>query len=135
MRVVIDTNILVSAALKDKDPEEVILYVITQPDIEWAVSPDILLEYKNVLKRDKFHLPEDVLQSWSNLIDSLTTVVNTDILIDFPRDRKDAMFIACALASGADYFVTGDRDFDQPVKVIDTAILSVKQFKKLIIGR
>ncbi len=44
MRVVIDTNVLVSAVLKDRDPEEVILYVASQPDIEWLVSPEILKE-------------------------------------------------------------------------------------------
>lgn len=96
------------------------------------MSPEILVEYKEVLKRDKFHLPDDVLQSWFNLIASITTAVTADIAIDFPRDRNDAKFLACALASAADYFVTGDRDFDQPIKISDTAVLSVKQFKKLI---
>lgn len=132
MKVVIDTNVLVSAALKDKDPEEVILYVASQPDIEWVVSNDILIEYKEVLRRDKFRLPEDILQSWFMLIDALTTVETADILVDFPRDRKDAKFLSCALAADADYFVTGDRDFEQPLKIFDTVILSVKQFKKLI---
>ncbi len=59
MKVVIDTNVLVSAALKDRDPEDVILYVATQPDIEWVVSPRILQEYKEVLLRRKFSLPGD----------------------------------------------------------------------------
>ena len=132
MKVVIDTNVVVSAILKDKDPEEVILVIATQPDIEWIVSPEILTEYKEVLKRDKFHLPDDILQSWFILIDSLTTVVVADIFVDFPRDRKDAKFLACALVSDADYFITGDRDFDQPQKILNTAILSVRQFKKLV---
>ena len=132
MKVVIDTNIVVSAILKDKDPEEVIFFIASQPDIEWIVSPEILTEYKEVLKRDKFHLTDDILQSWFILIDSLTTVVVADIFVDFPRDRKDAKFLACALVSDADYFITGDRDFDQPQKILNTAILSVRQFKKLI---
>lgn len=34
MRVVVDTNVLISAILKDKDPEVVLLYVIESPDIE-----------------------------------------------------------------------------------------------------
>ncbi len=134
MRVIIDTNVLVSAALKDKDPEAVLLYVALQPDIEWIVSPAILEEYKEVLRRDKFCLPKDILQAWFTLIDSLTTVVDADILIDFPRDQKDAKFLACALISDADYFVTGDSDFDQPMKIFNTTILSVRQFKKLVMN-
>jgi len=39
MKVVIDTNVLVSAILKDKDPEAVILFIAGSPDIEWLVSP------------------------------------------------------------------------------------------------
>ena len=54
MKVVIDTNVLVSAALKDKDPEAVILYVVEQPDFAWVVSPEVLTEYKEVLSRPKF---------------------------------------------------------------------------------
>lgn len=34
MKVIIDTNVLVSAALKNKDPEAVIVFVTAQPDIE-----------------------------------------------------------------------------------------------------
>lgn len=32
MRVVIDTNVLVSAALKDRDPEAIITWVVAHPD-------------------------------------------------------------------------------------------------------
>ena len=46
MRVVVDTNVLVSAALKDRDPEAVILIIVEQPDFEWVVSSEILDEYK-----------------------------------------------------------------------------------------
>jgi len=41
MKVLIDTNVLVSAALRNKDPEAVILFVASKPDIEWVVSARI----------------------------------------------------------------------------------------------
>ncbi len=47
MRGVIDTNVLISAALKDKEPEAVILCVVSRPDLEWIASPEILREYKH----------------------------------------------------------------------------------------
>ena len=34
MRVVVDTNVLASAVLKDKDPETVLLFIIESPDTE-----------------------------------------------------------------------------------------------------
>jgi predicted nucleic acid-binding protein len=52
--------------------------------------------------------------------------------IDFPRDTKDAKFLACALAAEADFLVTGDRDFTEAQKLIKTTIISVYSFKELL---
>lgn len=38
MNIVIDTNVLVSAALRDRDPETVILFVLQQEAYQWIVS-------------------------------------------------------------------------------------------------
>jgi len=132
MKVVIDTNVLVSAVLKDRDPEKVILYVASQPDLEWIVSPLILKEYKDVLSREVFGLPADVLRAWFSLLDAMTVMINVDLAIEFPRDRKDAPFLACALFADADYLVTGDRDFSEAQKLLKTTILSVSQFVTII---
>lgn len=132
MKVLIDTNVLVSAALKDKDPETVILFVVEQSNIEWIVSLEIIEEYKEVLRRDKFGLPDDVLRQWFVLLDNITRVINVDSSIDFPRDQTDAKFLACALTANAEFFVTGDRDFTDAQKLINTTILSVSLFKKLV---
>lgn len=131
MRVVIDTSVLVSAALKDRYPEAVILWITAQADWEWVVLPEIMAEYKEVLGRDKFRLPPEVRQKWSDLLDTLTTMVEVDASVQFPRDQKDAMFLACALAVRADYFIRGDRDFTEAKKLVSTTILSVSLFKKL----
>lgn len=132
MKVVIDTNVLVSATLKNKDPEAVIVWVAARADWQWVVSPDILTEYKEVLSRDKFRLTPEVRQEWFDLLDALTTVVEVNIPLEFPRDQKDAKFLACALAAEANYFITGDRDFTEAQKLVTTTILPVFLFKKLI---
>ncbi len=134
MKVVLDTNVLISAALKDKDPEALILYIVEQPDFTWVVSPEILSEYKEVLSRPKFALPEAVLYKWFELLDVVTTTVQANLEFEFPRDQKDAKFLACALAAKAEFFVTGDRDFSQAQKLLNTTILSVSLFKKLIMS-
>ncbi len=76
MKVVIDTNVLVSAVLKDKEPETVLLFIVTRPDIEWIVSPQILEEYKEVLSRKKFGLPDNIKSAWFSLLDKLTTILD-----------------------------------------------------------
>lgn len=98
MRVAIDTNVLVSAALKDKDPETVINWVVARPDWLWLVTPEILSEYKDVLSRTKFGLPQPLLNRWFALLDTVTTPVVIDQPVEYSRDPKDAIFIACAIA-------------------------------------
>jgi predicted nucleic acid-binding protein len=58
--------------------------------------------------------------------------VEVDIPLGFPRDQKDAKFLACALAAQANYFITGDRDFAEALKLVTTTILPVSLFKKLV---
>ncbi|MEG4419553.1 putative toxin-antitoxin system toxin component, PIN family [Microcoleus sp. LAD1_D5] len=48
--------------------------------------------------------------------------------IDFPRDRKDAKFLACALAGNANFLITGDRDFTEVETLGNTKIVSVSGF-------
>lgn len=132
MNVVIDSNVLISAALRDRDPETVILFVLEQDDYQWVVSTEILSEYKDVLSRKRLGLPDEMKQRWFYLLDTLTELVEVNLEIDFPRDQKDAKFLTCALAADADFFITGDKDFTEAQKLLNTTIISVSQFKRLI---
>ncbi|MEH2413251.1 putative toxin-antitoxin system toxin component, PIN family [Nostoc sp.] len=127
-----DTNIVVSAAITDKNPEAVILFVIANSDFEWVVSVEILAEYKEVLKRPRLKLTEAQYQRWVYLIDSVTTLIDVDVEVDFPRDRKNAKFLACAIAAEADFFITGDTDFNEAQTLLNTTIISLSLFKRLV---
>ncbi|MGB7088420.1 MAG: putative toxin-antitoxin system toxin component, PIN family [Phormidesmis sp.] len=132
MRVVIDTNVLISAALRDRNPEVVILFVLEREDFQWIVSSEILKEYKDVLSRKRLKLPEAIQQRWFYLIDNLTTVIAVNQTLDFPRDQKDAKFLTCAIAADAHFLITGDQDFSEAQRLVDTTILSVSTFKRLV---
>lgn len=132
MKIVIDTNVLVSAILKDKVPEDVLLFIVDSPEFEWVASEEILAEYKEVLSRRKFRLAKELVRGWFELLDDSIIVVASTLEIGFPRDRKDAKFIACALSADADWLVTGDKDFAEAEKMMNTTILSVAMFKKAV---
>ncbi|HYW21756.1 MAG TPA: putative toxin-antitoxin system toxin component, PIN family [Nodularia sp. (in: cyanobacteria)] len=133
MKIVIDTNILVSAILKDRTPEQVILFVAEQDRLEWLVSDAILAEYKAVISRPKFKLPPEIIEKWLMVFDLLTNCIDVDLEIDFPRDQKDAKFLACAIAGKAKFFITGDKDFTEAQKLLDTIIISATDFTRLVI--
>jgi len=129
MNVLVDTNVVLSAALRDRLPERVVLYVATRADCRWLVTPEIVREYIDVLNRPKFNLPAAVVEHWSELIGMRTVLVAgapTDV--SFPRDPKDAPFLAAALASDADYLISGDKDLLSVRGTLATRIVTVAEF-------
>ena len=130
MIVVFDTSVVVSAALRDRDPEAVILHVVQRPEFTWVASAEIVAEYLEVLSRSKFAIPEQVRERWGRAFAQNITQVDSVPDFLFPRDSKDAKFIACALAAQADFLVTGDQDFEEARRLLHTRIVSVAQFKR-----
>jgi len=122
VKIVIDTNVLVSAILKDRVPEDVLLFILDTPEFEWVASEEILAEYKEVLGRKKFRLSRELVGEWLELLGDSITIIPTSLEIEFPRDRKDAKFIACALSTDADWLITGDEDFVDAEKMMNTTI-------------
>jgi putative PIN family toxin of toxin-antitoxin system len=133
MKVVIDTNILLSAILKGRLPRTVIQFVIESNKIEWIVSEAILTEYKDVVSRPKFKLSEGVIREWYRIFDTVPRLIDVHSTVDFPRDRSDAKFLACAMASDADFLITGDKDFEEVDNLGATTIISASEFKALVI--
>jgi putative PIN family toxin of toxin-antitoxin system len=132
MKVIIDTNVLISAAISGRTPEAVILWVVDRRDVQWIVSEEILTEYKAVLSRPRFKLSPTQQERWSQVLDEATILITVNMETDFPRDQKDAKFLSCALASKADFLITGDRDFREAQALIETTIVSVSLFQGVI---
>jgi putative PIN family toxin of toxin-antitoxin system len=129
MNVLIDTNVLLSAALRDKLPEQVVLYVAARDDCRWLITPEIIAEYIDVLRRPKFGLDEKTLANWAELLAMRTVNVGSPPNVpDFPRDPKDAPFLAAALAGDADFLITGDKDLLEAKHAVATRIVTVAEF-------
>ena len=135
MRVVVDTSVVLSAAFRDRTPEEVVLFIAHDPDIEWVASTAILTEYVEVLRRPKFGLPEALVRQWEEIFNLFIIIIDVLFEVPFPRDPKDAKFLACAIVAEADYFITSDKDFIEAYRVMRTTVCSVSQFRRLVIDR
>lgn len=134
MKIIIDTNILISAALSGRNPEQVMAFIIKSSTHKWIASQAIFDEYLEVLSRSKIKLTIENRQKWLNLVKNSTEIIAVNINYDFPRDQKDAKFISCAIASNADFLITGDKDFEDVSFIGDTIIISASQFKDLIMN-
>jgi len=129
MKIIVDTNVLISAILRDRDPEFVIQFIVDHPDFEWVASPEILAEYQAVLARPKFRLPQEIQDAWTTLLTAAIAPIEVNVIVDFPADPKDAMFLSCAIASDADFIITGDTDLLNADLAIKASVVNVSTFK------
>jgi uncharacterized protein len=93
VRLVIDTNIVVSAALKpDGLQRTVVLLAMTKPAL-WYVSADILSEYAMVLSRPELKIRRSLRQQLLQLIKNHTRVVTPSRLVQVTSDPADNIFV------------------------------------------
>jgi putative PIN family toxin of toxin-antitoxin system len=108
LNLVVDTNILVSAALKPEGLQRtVFLIAITKP-ARLYVTRAILKEYSEVLARRELRIRKGVRQQLLQLIKNRSTLVVPRYSLEVTSDPDDNRFIECADASRADYLITGN---------------------------
>ena len=132
MKVIIDTNVLISAALRNGLPESVILHIVAEPMVEWLASAEIMTEYQAVIARPVFGFSASKLGRWRGLLADSVKIVPVKLQLVFFRDHKDAKFLACAAETGADFLITGDRDFSEAPAIPGCRIVTVREFANLL---
>jgi uncharacterized protein len=109
LRLVVDTNILVSAALKpDGLQRTVLLLALTKP-ARIYVTEAILAEYREVLARSELKIPRGLRQQFLQLILSRARLVRPTRVLRVAKDPDDDKFMECADAARADYLITGNQ--------------------------
>ena len=131
LRLVIDTNVIVSAALKPEGLQRtVVLLAMTKP-ARWYVSEAIVAEYALVLTRPELKIRRSLRQQLLQLIKNHARVVVPSRIAQITSDPADNIFLACADAARADYLLTGNpRHFPKFWK--NTKIISSKEFLSVI---
>ena len=125
MRVVLDTNILISACWTPTGNEAQVAALA--PRCTFCVSPALIAEYRDVANRKKFTKHRDCLNA---LIDSLlTAAVRVDPIPACVAcsDPDDNLLLDTALAAAAQYVITGNlRHFPAEWRGIE--VVNARQF-------
>lgn len=124
MRLVLDTNVLVSAFLWNGIPGRLI-ELAGEKEIDLYTSRTLLVELSEVLHRRKFTKPVqatgftaiEIVKHYQRLAHRVTVRQLTQ---QISRDADDDQVLACALAAKADFIVSGDKD-----------LLTLKAFRKI----
>ena len=131
LRLVIDTNILVSAALKpDGLQRTVLLLAITKP-ARLYVTDAILTEYRDVLARPELRIRKGLRLQLLQLIKNHAQVVKPTRPLHAAKGPSDDKFLECADAARADYLVTGNqRHFPKFWK--KTKVITSREFISIV---
>ena len=109
LRLVIDTNVLISAAVKPVGLARTVLLLAMTKPARWYVSRPILEEYREVLARPELRIRKGLRQQLLQLIKNHSYTVAPTRTIEVTPDPDDNVFLECADAARADYLVTGNQ--------------------------
>jgi putative PIN family toxin of toxin-antitoxin system len=111
MRVVVDTNVFVSALISPRGtPAQLLAHEFP---FELITSEEILAELNRVLHYDRiqkrYNLNEEIISGYLSTIreDSQVIEVTGQVTV-IEKDPSDNKFLACAVEAKADYIVSGD---------------------------
>lgn len=132
MLVVVDTSVLISGILWTGLPHRLI-ELAEAGDITLCVTAEILQELREVLSRPKFMTKiqdrlttvEEIMQSVLRLAALYPAPPRVRIVQADPDDDK---FIACALAAGAKYLISGDGHLLDVKEYAGVSIMTVREF-------
>src|SRR3954471_5607579 len=114
MRVVIDTNVVVSRFLSRTGAPARIFEHWEQQAFTLLVSEPILEEYRQALSyphvQNRHQLSQEALTTVIAHFRRFAALISPGEALHVIRDDPDdSKFLACAVAGGADYLVSGDR--------------------------
>lgn len=127
MRVVIDTNLFISACWSPGKLEDQVIQLGLTRRFYWFISDELKSEYTEVPKRKKFVKLAPRMEALLAQCLAVTLPVVVTQAVTVSPDPKDNMVLACALECQADYLVTGNTA-DFPALFGPTKVVNARQF-------
>lgn len=133
MRVLFDTNVLISALLTEGLCSK-ILFRANKGEFELWTCPFILNEFEEKIET-QFLFTKLEIEDAVMLIKEISLITNPDsIITGVCRDADDDAVLACATNALVDYIVTGDKDLLIIGEYEGIKIISPRDFELLFEG-
>src|ERR1039457_3168342 len=134
IRVVLDTNIIVSALLQPLGPPAQVVVLAIGGSIRLCISGSVYAEYEEVIRRPRFLWSEDIVAGALQAIREKGLWVRPTEAIRACSDPDDDIFLECAHAAQANYLVTGNlKHF--PTVLSGTRIVTARHLLNIISDR
>ncbi|MCM1040220.1 MAG: putative toxin-antitoxin system toxin component, PIN family [Ruminococcus sp.] len=127
MRIVIDTNVLISGIFFGGFPRKILSAVVCQK-ITACATTEIINEYEEIVQeminRKQGHINRAILSPLIKAMKIIEPVTHVEIC----RNPDDNKFLECAKDSHALYIVSGDKDLLVLEKFDNIPIVTAKDF-------
>jgi uncharacterized protein len=130
---VYDTNVIVSAILKPESIPASLVALAMEGAVRLVLSPEILEEYREVLKRPKFGFDPGAVDTFLNDLEKAAVMVYPTKRVRNALDEPDNRILECAQAAKAHYVVTGNKKHFPFPEFKGTKIVSPAEFAALFI--
>ena len=127
MKIVIDTNVLVSGIFWHGSPSHILECWIEQQAFSVIASPIILDEYIRVIG-EFAHKNMLLNKNWIDFLPSALSLIEPTFKTNVCRDPNDNMFLNVAVSSDANFIVSGDKDLLSMKEFHNIPILDAKSF-------
>ncbi|MDX9974952.1 MAG: putative toxin-antitoxin system toxin component, PIN family [FCB group bacterium] len=128
MKLVLDTNVLVSGLLTPFGPCGDLVRMLTSGAFALCVDARILLEYDEVLRRPRFGFDPPKVESVMAYIRSVAQPYATvPLRLPLPDD-DDAPFLEVAISAKADGLITGNKAHFPADRRLGVPVLSPREF-------
>ncbi|MBI5218672.1 MAG: putative toxin-antitoxin system toxin component, PIN family [Bacteroidia bacterium] len=130
-KIVLDTNILVSAIISSGYPYRILHNLVATERVKICLSEPVLNEYTEVATRTKFSQYKDFRQNALFIITNIKRVGNLytpDIQLDIIKDKADNKFLELAVFSKADFLITGNTNHFIISEFNNVKIISPKDY-------
>lgn len=126
MRVLLDTNVIVSAVTTRGLCADVFRAVLAEHEL--ITCAKVLQEVRRIL-RMKFGVPEQLIAEYLELIGQEAITAEADDLPDLPiQDQDDVEIVAAAIGARAEVLVTGDHELQGLTSIGKLRIISPRAF-------
>jgi putative PIN family toxin of toxin-antitoxin system len=131
MKIVLDTNVLVSGLLQPFGPSGQIVRLVASGELVLCHDPRILAEYREVLLRKKFSFDPERVDALLEQIRAVGIPVSARPLATRLPDLDDEPFLEIAIAGRARCLVTGNAKHYPAEARHGTEVLSPRSFIEL----
>ena len=127
MRIVVDTNVIISGLFFGGNPSKVLMAIVDSK-VNALATKEIINEYINVIERMMTNKTKSFELATLDTLFTSFELIDRKTVLELSRDPDDNKFIECAIDGNAMYIVSGDNDSLVLKQYNDIKIITVNDF-------